>query len=343
MKKSLFILASAALVLASCNNDVQIAENVGLADGNQQKEIAFTPYAQVPNRVKGNAPISGTTFPTDLHMMVTAYDATASAVFFDAADFAKDGTNWTGGKYWPYQAATINFLAIANANADNETGVTWGTNKADQVTVVMSDNSSAQRDLMYACGTGTVALSGNTLTFPASPVSMVFKHAQAWLHFTVKAGDAASATAITVNSITLNTVSCAGTYTITHTNYDQTKAARDADASKNGSVAGVWSAYGDGSNIAAVGATGYSALSEEAQNFADLLVVPARGIASFTINFTLDDGNTYNYTYTPASTTLAQATKYTYNITLTAHKIEIAPSITDWTEGGPTAVEIPEE
>ena len=69
------------------------------------------------------------------------------------------------------------------------------------------------------------------------------------------------------------------------------------------------------------------------------MVVPNQGMASFTINYTLD-GKTYNYTYTPASPTLAQATKYTYNITLTVHEIKIAPTVTDWTEGGPTNVSI---
>ena len=63
-------------------------------------------------------------------------------------------------------------------------------------------------------------------------------------------------------------------------------------------------------------------------------------ITRYTIKSNLIDGNTYNYTYTPASTTLEQATKYTYNITLTVHEIKIAPTVTDWTEGGPTNVSI---
>ena len=341
MKKSLFFLATAAVVLAGCNKDVKIAENVVPAGANAQKEIAFSPLSQKAHYLPGikKAAIDGTTFPTTLDMYVAAYDATKGANFFDATTFSYADPTWKGGKYWPFAPATINFLAYADLTAGS---ATWNaTNPASAVTLVMGDNKTAQKDLMYACGTGTVTQTGNALVFPTN-VPMQFIHAQAWIKFTVKAGNAASASAITVNSITLNSVSCQGTYTVTHTNWDQTKAARDADPGKNGSVAGVWSAYDTyAANTAAVKAAGYSALSTSVQDFGSLMVVPAQGIASFTLNYTVD-GKTYDYTYTPASTTLAQAYKYTYNITLTLHEIEIAPTVANWTEGGPTAVNIPE-
>jgi hypothetical protein len=63
-------------------------------------------------------------------------------------------------------------------------------------------------------------------------------------------------------------------------------------------------------------------------------------MASFTINYTVDE-KTYDYTYTPASTALAQSTKYTYNITLTLQEIKIAPEVVDWTPTT-TAVNVPE-
>ena len=332
MKKHLFLIAVAAVALASCSSDETIAEN----GANQQKEIAFTPIAQPSTR----AAVDGTTFPTTYNIQVAAYDATAGANYFDATDFSYDDPTWKAGKYWPFTPATINFLAYAELTAGS---ATWNaTNPASAVTLVMGNNKTAQKDLMYACGTGTVTQSGNALTFPTD-VPMVFKHAQAWVKFTVQAGDATTASNLTVNSITLNSVSCQGTYTVTHANWNKTKVQRDAaepTGALDGSVSGVWSAYDTyADNVQAVAAAGYSALSTSVQDFASLMVVPDQGIASFTINYTVD-GNTYNYTYTPASTSLAQATKYTYNITLTLHEIEIAPTVTDWTEGGPTAFSI---
>lgn len=332
MRKSLFILAAAALVLAGCEKDKKVDENKAI-----QKEIAFSTVAQTPKHAPGmnQAPIADAVFPVGLAMKVTAYDATKPGNYFAATTFAKDGTYWKGGKYWPLTPATINFLAIANANADNETGVTWGpssTNPTQRVQIALGDNKTNQYDLMYACGTGTVTQSTNTLTFPTN-VPMEFKHAQAWIHFTVKAGDAASASAITVNKITLNSVSCQGTYTVTHANWDKTaaqRAAADPAGALNGSVSGEWSEYSTyAGSVDAVKAAGYSTLSTSVQDFADLMVVPAQGITTFTINYTFDE-KTYDYTYTPASTTLAQATKYTYNITLTLHEIEIAPEVTAW-------------
>jgi len=325
--KKLFLFSVAALAFCACSNDETVSEN-NVAN-QQPTEISFSPLTKPNTR----AAVDGSGFPGTLSMMVTAYDAEKPGVFFDATPFSKgSSTTWAGtpSKYWPLAPATINFLAIANANEDNEAGVTWGTNKADQVTIDMSDNSTEQRDLMYACGTGSVTQTSNTLGFPTN-VPMIFKHAQAWIKFTVKANSATEASKLTVNSITLNSVSCAGTFAVTHANYNKTKAQRDEDASNNGSVSGVWSAYNtNAGDKKVIKASGYTTLSTSEKAFGDLMVVPNQGMASFTINYTVD-GNTYNYTYTPASTSLAQATKYVYNISFGLHEIQIAPTVAEWT------------
>lgn len=339
MKKNLFFVAAAALMLASCSNDVKLDENIVPVGSNKQQEIGFFALSKKPNR-KPAAAISDGTFPTAIPMKIAAYNVTAGADFFGATTFSYADSKWTGGKYWPLEVATINFLAIANANANNETGVTWGTdedensvyeNFASKVAIVMSDNSEDQRDLMYAVGTGSVTKPSTVLVYP-SPVALAFRHAQAWIHFTVKASDASSASAITINKITLNDVSCAGTYTVTYSNYNVAAAA---------SVAGVWSAYDAAEDdVDAVVATGYSALSDSEQAYGDLMVIPDQGMTSFTVNYTID-GNAYNFTYTPApALSLAQATKYTFNITLSSlHAIEVAPTVTTWADGGENDVD----
>lgn len=316
MKKNLFFISVAVLALGACTSDNVVEENNSVK---QPKEIAIQAIT-TPNT---RAAVDGTTFP-DINMKVAAYDVTLGRDLFGATTFSKSTTTWKGGKYWPFATTTINFLAIANANADNETGVTWGVtdaNYASKVVVAMADNRTAQNDLMYAIGTGS-----NSSGFPTIP--MEFKHAQSWVKFTVKAGDATSATAITVNSITLNGVSCQGTYTVTQTNFDQ---------ATGQAVAGVWSSYD--SNVGNVTLAPSFSLSTSVTDFGSLMVVPNQGMASFTINYTID-GKTYDYTYSTSSTALAQATKYTYNITLTVHEIEVAPTVADWTEGGPVAINL---
>jgi hypothetical protein len=262
-------------------------------------------------------------------MKVAAYQVEATGgsagVYFAATTFAKGTTYWEGSpkKYWPLTPAYINFLAIANANADNATGVTWGTDKADQVTIVMSDNSSDQRDLMYARGNGAVTQDGNTLSFP-DKVDMVFKHAQAWIDFKVKAKNDGVETGITVNSITLTGAKYNGTYTVTHTAYN---------AKTGQSVSGAWSALGAAKNIAVPGWSATALTTSFATVGNGLMIVPddteTGDFTSFTINYTYDS-KTYTYTYTPASTQVEQAKHYIYEITFQLHEILINPTVTDW-------------
>lgn len=341
MKKSLFILASAALVLAGCNNDVTLDENTALAGSNAQKEIAFSTLANTPKYGPRRAPISGNDFP-NVAMQVAAWDVTNGRDFFTATEFTKGTTTWKGGKYWPLSPATINFLAYAELQAGSATWNLAGENKAASgVTLVMDDNKSAQKDLMYAIGTGTVSQSGNELSFPEN-VPMIFKHAQAWVRFMADAYDSTTGGKITLNSITLNGAKYNGTFTVTHTNYN---------AASSQSVSGEWTDLGSTDNVAvpnwSAAAIAYDSEGDGVVVGDGLLIVPddnntTADFTSFTINYTLD-GNTYNYTYTPATAAAAnvdQAKKYTFKIVFHLHEIEIAPTITDWEEGGPTAVPV---
>lgn len=340
MKKNLFLIAVAALALGACSSDETVDQN----NKTQQKEIAFQALS-TPNT---RAAVDGTDFPTTLDMKVAAYQVEATGgsagAYFDATPFKYQyvggsasgaGSYWGGdpAKYWPLTAAYINFLAIANANANNTTGVTWGTDKADQVEIVMGDNSTDQRDLMYARGNGAVTQDGNNLTFP-DKVDMVFKHAQAWIDFKVKA-NSTTETAITINSITLNGAKYNGTYTVTHTNYDQ----------KNSqSVAGAWSALpATGADVAVPGWNATALTTSFATVGNGLMIVPddanTGDFTSFTINYTYDN-KTYTYTYTPSTTQVEQAKHYIYEITFKLHEIFINPTVTDWADQSATAVTI---
>lgn len=341
MKKYLFLASVAALSFTACTNETE--EFVGAGSANQQQEIGFFALNQKATK----AAVDGTAFPTTLDMMVTAYQVEATGgsagVYFNETPFkyqyvggsaSGSGSYWGGNpaKYWPLTPAYINFLAIANANADNATDVTWGTNKADQVTIVMGNNSTDQRDLMYARGDGAVTQSGNALTFP-DKVDMTFKHAQAWIDFKVKA-NSSTETAITVNSITLTGAKYNGTYTVTHTAYN---------AKTGQSVAGAWSALGDAQNIAVPGWSATALTTSFATVGNGLMIVPDDAVTgdftSFTINYTFG-GKTYEYTYTPASTQVEQAKHYIYEITFKLHEIFVAPTVTDWEDQSATSVDI---
>ena len=333
MKHLLFIFSFAALVLVGCTQ----IENVYTGD-EQAREIAFQAITTPQTR----AAVDGTTF-TPTTMEVAAWDVTNSRDFFTATTFTKDVTTWKGGKYWPLSAAYINFLAYAELNAGS---ATWditddGTSqKANGVVLVMADNKTAQKDLMYAIGNGEVTfnLSTNALTFPTN-VPMTFKHAQAWITFTANAYDVASSGKVTLNSITLNGAKYNGTFTVTHNNYN---------ASSSQSVVGAWSDLGSTADVAVPGWEAAAiAYGDAVEVGAGLMIVPDENAAtadfsSFTINYTLD-GNTYNYTYTPttaAAKNVDQAKHYIYNIVFHLHEIEIDPTVTDWADQDPVNVPV---
>ena len=347
MKKYLFILSVATLGFAACSNDDVVAENNAL--GQQPKEIAFAPLSQPTTRVAADTyqyAIDGTDFPHDLNMYVAAYqvEPTGSSYFAgtqfiynNAGGAAGSSAKWGGAtaKYWPLSPCYINFLAYANVTGSAAFN---GTNYASAAVVTQTDNSTAQTDLMYAIGNGEVTQNSttNALTFPTK-VDMQFKHAQAWMDFYVKA-KTATETAITVNSITLKGAKYAGTYTITHTNYN---------AKTSQSVAGAWTSLGDAANVAVPGWSATALTTDLVHVGKGLLVVPDDNAStndwtSFVINYTLD-GKTYDYEYNaPAApgATVAQATHYVFNITFTLHEIFVDATVADWTDATPTAVPV---
>ncbi len=327
--KRIFILSlGAALLMMSCakTNDVY----VGAPEG---REIAFSAVASPATR----AAVDGTAF-TPTSMEVAAWDVTNNRGFFAATTFTKgeNQSTWKGGKYWPLSPATINFLAYAELNAGS---ATWASEQASGVVLVMADNATNQKDLMYAIGTGTVSQSGNGLTFPENGVTMTFKHAQAWVSFYANAYDATTGGKVTLNSITLNGAKYNGTFTVTHTNYN---------AASQQSVDGAWSSLGAAKNVAVPGwtaaAVAYAANGNGAAVGNGLMVVPDNNSDSddftgFTINYSID-GKAYDYTYTPNSGNLDQAKHYIYNIVFRLHEIEVAAGVADWTDQDGVSVPI---
>lgn len=331
MKKNLFLIAvgGALFALTACTNDTTVEEN---ATGNGMKEIAFKPIAQKATR----AEVEGTAFPTGQDMYVAAYDATKGADFFAQTTFDEDGTTgkWKASpaKYWPLDAATINFLAY--------TGIPSGsyfnaTHPAQDLTITLADNSTNQYDLMYACGRQSRARGA-----AASDVSMNFKHALALIKFTVQSAADYGAT-LKLTSIVLTGAHYSGTYTITHTGWNDSDNDPDAQA-----VSGAWSSVSTQANVTRTPswADDNKVTTSAQQVGAGILVVPDDNdsnddYTSFTINYTLD-GKPYSFTYTPADLDVHQAKKYTFAITMTLNEIIIAPTVTDFEEENNNAVAV---
>lgn len=357
MKKHLFLFAAAAVALASCSSDDTIAESSSLSN-QQQKEISLFAVNQSATR----AAIEDGVFPTGESMQVAAYqvEPTASAgnyfpgttfAYNSAASSAQSTPIWSGNptkRYWPLSACYINFLAYANVTGTAIFGdqLEPAVASASKAVITQTDNSSAQKDLVYAIGNGEVTQpSGNSLVFPPK-VGMAFQHAQSLIAFRVKAYDDAEASAITVKKIILNNAYYAGTFVITHTNYD---------ATTSQSVDGEWtSVSGKKATLDVPGSTSISINKSTFTDAGSVLVVPNStqttpptvdpSFDSFTIEYTFDSKD-YSYTYvptTPSGLILTKATKYVYDITFKLHEIMINPSVASWGNGGTGSITIQE-
>lgn len=145
MKKSLFILATAALVFASCNNDVKIDENKTLDDAN---EISFQPVVTRVKRAAGVDAGSGTSGLQTLGFKVRATLNSGGAQYFPETQFTWNSTsstyNSTQKYYWPTSEA-LDFFAWAASGSD----VTHTVNTY-AFTVTPNATAASQSDLVVA-------------------------------------------------------------------------------------------------------------------------------------------------------------------------------------------------
>lgn len=348
MKKKLFFLAVAAATLASCSNDQVVSENTTT---NQPKEITISPFSKPATRSLTDhqtAAIDGVTYPDNLPMQVAAYampitSSWAAGGYFDKTEFTgTNETNWSGTtkRYWPLTDAYVSFLAVAGVDAADVTSMNTvgGTAYASGATVSYDAEAFAnQTDLMYSAKQEQVIQAGNALSFP-DDVDMTFQHALAWLQFNVGVpSGAAYGDVIDIRSIVVNGAYQTGTYTITNTGYD---------TAGDPTPTGVWSNFSAATATTVPGSDYSSTLPNDGTYAAcgKVLLVPQASpntsFTSFTINYQMN-GKDYAFTFTPASTVLAQDTKYIYNIKFTLTEILIDPVVEDWQNGGSTLIEIP--
>lgn len=350
MKKSLFILATAAIALASCNNDVKIAENKTL--GNNPQEIAFFSLAQKPARIApARAIVAGETFPDNQVMYVTAYNTATSQDYFTHINFEGDNTNyWKGNpkQYWPLSPTTLNFIGITGVPKDN---ITWNTPTASSgASITWTHNAtladpSGMYDLMYATGQGTVAYGTgddvNKLIY-GNNVAMEYNHALAQVAFMVKVGSSDYATMIHVDKIVLDGMVTGATYTLTNSAYTATTAQ---------SASGVWASTAT-ANTDVPGSNAFASANMSTTLQADgAVVVPCKNAAppfnsftGFTVHFTMN-GSAMTYHYTPQASemVLEQGKKYIFNLTFKLTEIIIEPEVVDWDPQSGVNLDIPED
>lgn len=349
MKKVLFLASLAAIAMTSCTSESN--EYVG---DNSPKEIAFRPMASSMTRaVVSGARTATSGFAATQTMFVAAYNATANADYFDCTSFGKSADSWAGGKYWPMGVVSLNFLAVTEGpeSANPVFGINPGSgyaNFASQAVVTMTDNSTTQHDLMYACARQTTTDNGNG-TFGYPTVPLAFQHALSWVCFTVKAYDAATAAAgIVLKNVTLNDAVYSGICTISLANYNSPSEALSATPA--------WDASDYATQIASpvdktvLDSDGSIAVNTTPSDVGNgILLVPNpnktaevlnASFASFTVKYTDSNSTERTFTYTPDTRSMEPGKKYIYNIIFRLNEILIVPTVQDWTAGGSGDVNI---
>ncbi len=172
MKKSLIILAAAALAMAACTTTKDIDYGVAQAS----KQVSFTSHVNKNTRALSNDNFSQFNV---FGSYTTATSTTPTQVFNDIA-VTKNGTDWTysgDARYW-IKDATYTFYAYSKENAKTTTSRFNAAELTLENYIVNAANDN-QKDLVFASAKNIIGKeSGN------EKVAFDFKHILSKIRFT---------------------------------------------------------------------------------------------------------------------------------------------------------------
>ena len=318
MKKIFFSLLAIAAI-ASC------AKTETLLD-DSKSEVKIKPAASVATK----AAIDGTVYPTSESFDVYGYWANAEAgqsftegsLYIgqagEAVQFVNKGAYWGGATacYWP-KTGSLRFAAYSPASVNMAHDL--ATDTYTLAGYVQSNNTAETVDLLVAPTT----VSYNSLT-SAQNVAVVFEHALSWITIQVKAQDAASAAAFTVNKVTVNDVVTTA----------------DLEAVMAGQKAMNWTLSSTKANYVVFDAE--QAVTTEAtpvETVAKGTVVIPQATTTVTVEFTqtAENGTAVSHEVT-SDLVLGENSEweagkhYVYTLVFGLDEILLNPSVDDWTE-----------
>lgn len=313
MKKNLFLLAAAAIVMAGCSK----TETVEMPDS---AVIGFG-SAYIGNPTQTKAVSTLTTANIDAFYVYGGHDNSLTNTF-DGTKVSKSGSTWSYSpvRYWD-AGKSYNFAAYAP-----EIPAGKGTVSADEINrrLTFTDYVSGpdnQLDLIYADGVSVTAQQENN-----GPVSFNFQHLLSMIKFTFKSGFPVDVP-VTVSGLKVYGMAAQGTYDNGWTP-DGTQAVAE-DTPFNEMV----------TTTAENKANASQATQAASVNF---VVIPQSGgtvTVSFTAAVSLEAGNVKTKEFT---TTLVPAWDagncYNYVATISEQNMEVQsitygdPNVTEWVE-----------
>ncbi len=232
MKKNLFILAVAALTLASCSSDETTAVNDSL---NQKEEISFRPIVNgVTRAADANLSTDGKTF-----MAYAKLSSDGTTNYFPETVFTNSSGTFTSTTkyYWP-SSGNLDFYAYAPTTS---TQFTHSTTESLAFTVTPSSTISDQIDLIVA---NTNNKDKNT--YGATGVALNFRHAESKV--VVRFTNSSTLTC-EVSAFKIVNVDGTATYTYTKTNNTSTDTQNTDPTSSGTTLSNEWTGNGDSYSV----------------------------------------------------------------------------------------------
>jgi len=329
MKKFIYLVGLAAIVLAGCSNEEDVATN-----SNSAEPISFGTFVQKMTK-SGN-----TDFPVGKDFLVLGYntgsadyDATTPLNYMRQVVTKTNATTYSyfPVKYWPNNLDKISFFAISPSD-----GVTvlpaFGESGVPAATYIAPGDVKKHKDVMYAVNTDKTS----------GPINFSFSHCLAKVGFSAKmASDYSSdGTCIRINNITLNNVASILNFT---TNVDGTI---NIGTPENTAKASTFSLHYLNDNFVNNGAVTSVTSANIMMDDSYLMLPPcdySSGTAiTATVSYTVTtaDGITTLQTKTASLNPNLQAGKaYTYVLTVSLTSVVFsAAQQSDWTPETPTDI-----
>lgn len=332
MKKVLFILGAAALVLASCAKSETVVKEVA------DNQIAFKAVTNV--MTKANPQLEDVTnLPTTGYTMIVsatsrnANGQVENAAFFNDVAFAYEADPakaWVSASpyYWPVGGGTMDFLAyaVATTNASKVGTVTWPeTNKADKVVFTGVDVTADGVDLMYAAANAQKGVK-NANEGTAKTVTLNFNHAGAVIDIDITPNQAMTINHLYFGNLTKDAIELAsreytslaesGTFTVDNSrNVLETK----------------WE-YTQPTGVdydSCFEFTTFGALTKDTKKSVDDIMIVPQPKLNFIIDYTVGSNNMVITTNQLKGNWLA-GHKYTYQINLNLYEIQILETVVDY-------------
>ena len=334
--------AMASVALASC------VKNEPVATVEQGAAITFNAPVVAPVTKASKVAYTGEDFNVFGYYSTVAEYAGNGSLYINNALFTDKG-DYFGGKTNTYQwpkDGYLSFVAYAKVGTGSDAWALNASNGPDKLVLdfeVPTDGVS--NDILYSDWAKNQTSENQTAVNPKpgegagnwTGIDIAFHHALAGVKFTVKAKDAAAASAITIQSITLGKLNNKGTLTF---EYDETAA--------------VWATAGtvDYTVLAQTGTGADSkAITVAGEDYAQFYLLPqSLADVKLTVKYFLK-GDTYVSqteeieldTATDGSNTIGSwemAKKYNYTLVFGVDAIKLSPVVAeDWTTVNVTDIE----